>query len=133
MRQCPDCDAPKPLVEFYFRKSGRQAGRYYSYCKEHFRLRNMANWRTKIGWIDRYENMFLTQEGKCAICGIVFTSENKATTPHRDHNHITGSPRALLCHRCNTGISLFRENPDYLRLAANYVEHWSSTIQIGDL
>lgn len=52
----------------------------------------------------------------CAICG------RQDMDLHIDHCHVSGQVRALLCAPCNTGLGLFRENPDVLRAAARYVE-----------
>lgn len=55
------------------------------------------------------------QDGSCCICG-----ESVAT--HVDHNHDTGAVRDILCHQCNTGIGMLKDNPDVLRAAADYLE-----------
>lgn len=39
-----------------------------------------------------------------------------------DHNHLTGEFRGWLCHRCNSGIGLFNDEPARLRKAATYLE-----------
>lgn len=64
------------------------------------------------------------QNYKCAICK---TSGFKMKDEHisgmnLDHCHVTGNPRALLCHNCNRGLGLFQDNPAYLRQAAEYLE-----------
>lgn len=40
-----------------------------------------------------------------------------------DHDHTTGAWRGVLCQRCNQAIGLLRDNPQLLRLAADYVEN----------
>ena len=40
-----------------------------------------------------------------------------------DHDHTTGAWRGVLCQRCNNAIGLFRDNPQLLRLAADYLEN----------
>lgn len=67
--------------------------------------------------IEHYEN--LCKEG-CAICG------DKDTKLCGDHDHANGKPRAVLCHRCNSGIGLLKDNPDICRAAAAYIELWRS-------
>jgi len=41
---CPDCDAERPLAEFYRTKAARYAGgyRYSAYCKTHTKARTAA-------------------------------------------------------------------------------------------
>jgi len=39
-----------------------------------------------------------------------------------DHDHETGKIRGLLCHRCNTGLGFFLDNPHFLTNAAFYLE-----------
>ncbi len=55
------------------------------------------------------------QGDECAICG-------DAGPEHLDHDHESGLVRSLLCQRCNFGLGLFRDHPDLLRAAADYVE-----------
>lgn len=72
-----------------------------------------------------YEDMHAKQNGRCAIC------DNPETHMRGgfpiwlavDHNHTTGAIRALLCGDCNKGIGNFRESPERLRAAAEYLEH----------
>lgn len=56
------------------------------------------------------------QDGLCAICG-----DRVAT--HVDHDHRNGFVRALLCLTCNSGLGQFRDRPDLLRAAADYLEN----------
>ena len=41
---------------------------------------------------------------------------------HVDHDHETGKIRGLLCHACNIVLGLVKDDPDRLRLLANYLE-----------
>lgn len=66
--------------------------------------------------LEDFETMVESQGGACAICSGI---------PDQlcvDHCHDTGKVRGLLCHRCNRGIGLLRDNPNILRKAATYVE-----------
>lgn len=66
--------------------------------------------------IEQFETMVNEQGRACAICG------DSPETLCVDHCHNTGKVRGLLCHGCNRGIGLLRDNPDILRKAAAYVE-----------
>jgi hypothetical protein len=59
--------------------------------------------------------MMEAQGGLCAICEV-------APAVHVDHDHVTGAVRALLCFNCNGGLGQFKDDPDVLRAAADYVE-----------
>lgn len=56
------------------------------------------------------------QQGRCAICG------DKTGKLFIDHDHKTGEVRGLLCHFCNSGIGLFRDDPDRLNSAIKYLK-----------
>jgi len=58
-------------------------------------------------------------ENKCQICGDGFSKENPA---HIDHDHNTGIVRGVLCRCCNSGLGLFKDNPDILKLALEYLK-----------
>ncbi|SHN58944.1 Recombination endonuclease VII [Geodermatophilus obscurus] len=59
--------------------------------------------------------MLAAQGGLCAICGV-------AAAEHVDHDHDTGGVRELLCFNCNGGLGQFKDDPEVLRVAADYVE-----------
>lgn len=51
----------------------------------------------------------------CAICG-------KKVRMKADHCHKTGKLREPLCHYCNFGLGHFFDDPELLRVAADYIE-----------
>ena len=57
----------------------------------------------------------------CAICERLFGSSGDSRRC-LDHDHDTGKARAFLCHRCNSAIGFFDENPAVIRAAADYIE-----------
>jgi len=67
--------------------------------------------------IEQYESMVEAQGGLCAICGNCDPSFSLAV----DHNHDTGKVRGLLCSNCNNGLGRFKDDPDRLRRAADYL------------
>jgi hypothetical protein len=67
-----------------------------------------------------FDDLLKKQNGRCAICGNVFDHLKKRNV-HIDHDHKTGVVRGLLCHHCNTGLGLFKENVDLLQSAQAYM------------
>jgi hypothetical protein len=81
------------------------------------------------GWTEElFESTFSEQDGKCAVCGdtiTVFCTKGDRTVACADHEHSDPpKPRGLLCTFCNVGLGYFRDNPDRLRAAAEYVERY---------
>lgn len=70
--------------------------------------------------LEWFEQAFLAQDGKCAIC-------RTAPAPGKrrlniDHDHETMKPRGLLCGTCNRGIGLLRDSPVLLGRALVYLQ-----------
>jgi hypothetical protein len=65
--------------------------------------------------------MLEAQDYKCAICGVldVVAPGNGALAV--DHCHETGRVRGLLCSICNTSLGGFRDDPELLQRAVNYL------------
>ncbi len=58
---------------------------------------------------------FLFAQGwRCAIC-------REPNPDCVDHDHVTGQVRGILCRCCNAGLGQFRDNPDHLVAAAEYI------------
>ena len=64
---------------------------------------------------------FITLNGgeHCGICAA--TRAKTGRRLDRDHDHRTGAPRGLLCHRCNRNLGNW-VTPEWLRAAALYLE-----------
>ncbi len=67
------------------------------------------------------------EERGCALCG-VFASPNGRRLSI-DHDHRTGAFRGVLCNPCNTGLGLYRDDPQLLRDAASYLEAFTNQTQ----
>lgn len=82
--------------------------------------------------LQQYEEMLERQGGGCAICGTKQTNVKEAGKAEHsmyvDHNHATGEVRGLLCSRCNFGIGQFRDDPELLLRAAEYLTNGSSGV-----
>ncbi len=120
-------------------------GRYRSYClscqvvyrKERLKTSSQARelqkqtsqrsaLKRRFGITQKqYQDMLAVQGGVCAICNKPETGmDSKRKTVIAlsvDHDHTTGSIRALLCGDCNRGLGLFGEDPDLLERAAEYL------------
>lgn len=69
---------------------------------------------------EKYAEMYVKQDGRCAICGV-----HEDELPKQlgiDHCHETGLIRGLLCDPCNNGIGRFKDDPELLQKAAKYLE-----------
>lgn len=63
------------------------------------------------------KKMKVQQDNKCLICD--YPLPNNFVI---DHDHKTGKVRGLLCRRCNTSLGLFRDDPNILKRAINYLK-----------
>jgi hypothetical protein len=68
-----------------------------------------------------FEELFNKQDRKCAIC-FSEDSGNKNSNWNIDHCHKTKQVRFILCCHCNRGLGAFRDNPVWLRKAADMLE-----------
>jgi len=64
--------------------------------------------------------MLKEQGGGCAICGETKPLKGKNYLCV-DHCHETGEVRGILCHACNTGLGKFKDSPELLHTAINYL------------
>jgi hypothetical protein len=76
-----------------------------------------------------YERMLEEQGGVCAICEqpetVIWKRSGKPKALSIDHNHTTGQVRALLCHACNSALGSFREDPELLTRAIDYLARYA--------
>jgi hypothetical protein len=138
-RECTKCHRSQDVSEFYVVK-GRRGDRIHPWCKECTRAYNRdytkrnpeanrlrarrSRVKAKYGitWQER-DQMIAEQGGKCAICQEPFTSTK---TTHIDHCHGSKGVRGILCWPCNIGLGNYRDNPDRLRAAADYLERYQA-------
>ena len=72
---------------------------------------------------DAFDALFDAQGRKCAICEVTEPSNKTGpTTWNLDHCHKTGQVRFILCCHCNRGLGAFRDNPEFMRRAAELLE-----------
>lgn len=149
-KYCPQCGETKSRLKFYANKNVRDG--LHSVCivchlanskkrrelpenKERARLaqekwrKNPKNKRANLSsaykakygiTLDSYEEMLEKQDRKCYICGNEANYNGKPL--YVDHCHDSGKVRKLLCQHCNSGLGMFRDNPELLIKAADYVK-----------
>ena len=66
---------------------------------------------------DEYDEMLGCQDGGCKICGKSFERVKLAV----DHDHNTGKVRGILCENCNRGLGMFKDDPELLKSAVQYL------------
>lgn len=66
---------------------------------------------------EEFDYLLINQSGRCAICNEPMTDDLTI-----DHDHATGAVRGLLGGFCNRGLGMFRDDPEWLRAAADYLE-----------
>ena len=143
IKRCSMCGEEKPLTSFRNR-GGSQTHLLKSRCntclfKEHRRWtennpERVREYRAKDSWtlakrcarrgitpeelVDRYER----QEECCAIC----KTEIELIDSAIDHNHETGEFRGVLCKQCNRALGMFRDSPEILQSAIDYLKMFGS-------
>ena len=86
-------------------------------CTDRKRL-TPAQRRKRTYGLEPHEHRELleSQNNACAVWG------DKDKKLNVDHCHTKGNVRGLLCSSCNNGLGRFKDNPEFLRAAANYLE-----------
>ncbi|UEM08001.1 endonuclease VII domain-containing protein (plasmid) [Skermanella rosea] len=70
--------------------------------------------------LEQREKLFLSQNEKCAICGIGL-AQVRSLDICLDHCHKTSVVRGILCRGCNTMLGRACDSPAILRQAADYL------------
>lgn len=144
MKRCSTCKQEKQLTEFH--NSAKTKDKKYPRCKpcdnEARKLwieRNPErSQRSRRGrWLkfcygitlEEYEKLLTKQNNCCALCETkentikeIKPSQNKQLCFAVDHDHITGRVRGLLCNQCNRALGMFKDDPNLLRSAIQYLE-----------
>lgn len=99
----------------------------HMYCSDpcaaiaHDRARMLKSYNLSL---EDYNKMVDEHAGNCAICagqGFELSPGQKLLLVI-DHCHKTGAVRGLLCHNCNRGLGLFKDNIESLKTAIKYLE-----------
>lgn len=136
VKRCTICRREKGATEFHIgkTKSGTPflQGRCKSCCRTYLRAwsRTETGVRLKQEWSRRrnlqsyamnevaYSQLLADQNGGCAICGGNNADGRRLSV---DHDHESDIVRGLLCHCCNVGIGLLKEDVRVLAAAIRYL------------
>lgn len=116
MKTCCRCKIEQPTNNFH--KSRARSDGLHVECKPcRSKMARVSHLRDRYGiTVEDYNDLLIEQDSKCAIC-----SRTVVGSLDVDHDHSTGEVRGLLCNRCNTGLGNFKDNPESLINAANYL------------
>ena len=97
-----------------------------NYCKTHYyaqRYQEQKDQRSiekamKLYGLSKNDVLAMRSVTLCQLCGGEFCARG----PFIDHDHVTGKVRGTLCKKCNSGLGMFKDSPELLRKAAQYVE-----------
>lgn len=121
---CSKCGEEKPETEFYMRANGTRRRD----CKACIRSARKAYYRENKSEIlkninprkyEHYDRLIKECGAVCQICGkseVEFARELSV-----DHCHETGAIRGLLCINCNVGLGHFKDSPELLQAAIDYL------------
>lgn len=114
VKVCSTCNmefTPKAPAQFYCSSKCRGKNSYY---KRNYNLTEAE-----------YENLKTAYNHRCAICkseGFLIGKNNHTEKLAVDHDHSTGEVRGILCHNCNRGLGLFKDNVNFLQQAIKYLD-----------
>ena len=116
-KKCSRCKQTKPKVEFNLNMDKKDRLDYH--CRECTNQRAREYFYKKFPF---YEELYKSQDGKCAICGTEKPSKSGRTKRLSiDHCHETNIVRGLLCERCNRALGLFGDDTKILIKAISYL------------
>lgn len=116
-----------PLLP-YSRDNFRWLERIYEAGRTIERERRVRGWTLRSKFdisLADYEQRLEEQGGVCAICRQPETGQSKETGKSKrlsvDHNHASGQVRGLLCVNCNRALGYFKDSPERLKAALEYL------------
>lgn len=123
-KKCFRCQQSLPLKNFAKNKAKKDGlqERCRKCCKTH-RFSSGYNLRQKDLVLRQKYNISLEDlkemEKQQKECCYICQGEDKL---YVDHDHKTGQVRKLLCHYCNTGLGLFKEDISILEKVIEYIK-----------
>lgn len=132
-KTCPTCSIEKLKKEFYSSKYNKDGLRgQCKTCETSYQLLHAddrrdyhKNWKLLDRYgitLDDWEDLFLSQDHKCAICK---TEKHNGINWHTDHCHETGLVRGILCFDCNNVVGKVENGWDVeVPAINNYLKRW---------
>ena len=126
-KQCSTCREVKFISCFHFNAKGKygrcfpcRSCRKKQYKPPARKAVHRKNIKVRYGLsLEQYEQLVNSQSGCCGIC------KERMEPVCVDHCHDTGKVRGLLCRNCNSALGKFKDSPETLRSAADYIEKFS--------
>ena len=134
MKHCNRCEIDLPRESFYKLKNGN-GHRLSAYCRKcstqykvEWKAKNpdkakLINKKTTLKnrygiSLEKFEEMLSLQNNACAICSKTISEPGDS---YVDHCHNTGKIRKILCINCNSGLGQFKDSPEILKKAYEYL------------
>jgi hypothetical protein len=119
---CTRCKAEKPATAEFFPPHNKKRNGLDSWCRTCRSEYRNANCRGKFRDVISDEALadIKATITECVICGV----EEPLVV---DHDHKTGRVRGMLCNHCNRGLGHFRDDPELLEFAAQYLREMSAS------
>ena len=119
---CHGCGQLKPITDFPVAATRRKRTREWNAKHSKTKTLNRNLVRSFGITLEEYNAMLVAQDGLCAICGQPPTNTSpKNWRLHVDHCHTCSGIRMLLCSTCNNGLGCFKDSPELLRKAIDYL------------
>lgn len=113
---CIECTS-QMSKDNYRRKLAEKSGYYEKLTEQSFRSRIKRQFGITV---EEYELLLRLRGGGCHICGRK-DADSSGRKLCVDHCHKTGKVRGLLCKACNQAIGQFKDDPDRIFSAAEYL------------
>jgi hypothetical protein len=117
VRICKECRVHFQRVE--------HSGRYVNLC------RSCASFKKRLSNYNLSAEQFYALGDFCHIC---WDSLPDPKDRRIDHNPETGQVRGILCNSCNLGLGMFKDSPERLTFAIDYLQggdfKWLESLEV---